>query len=305
MYFTGMHTWHDLELNACRDSLVSGCTFDDYRGTTEMLQLDYAGSTAQFPWFGPFDNTPCENITIERCVFDDPQVRIVNAMGNHMFLAGVVTKNIHIRNNLIKNCIYGVSFNDVEGLFITENVFDDTLIGIHFVEQQNNSKSWYLYRNKFYYLSGVIYGEGRMFLGETSTLTKGFSDVKIVGNVIDKAYFHGIGFTATKDVIISENTITNCGRNGIYVFGGSNIIVNNNTIHNIVALGEAGRADIVVGNSPTISDKVVVSGNYAGTIIVGSNIGTVLITNNFISTSITAGTGLVKNNVITGAWVAG
>jgi len=309
--FTGNNTsWHDLELNACKDVLVYRCFFDDYRGTSEILQLDFMGSAAQFPWFGPYDDTACENITVEKCVFKEvpSAVRTKTAIGNHTFKEGVVTKNFRIKECYFDRFWLAIRHLDVQGLFIEGNRFINCLLGVVFSERENDCYGWHMVGNYFDNSmrdSDASYDEGRFFWGETQVLSKTFSKIRIKDNFIKDSIFHGIGFTCSSDAIIEGNFIEKSGRNGIYLFGGSNILAQNNVIKESGMEG-TGWADIRIGhNSDTQTIGVTVSGNRCMEIQIGNNISGVLVTNNSVSGSIEyigSASANVYNNQIAGVW---
>lgn len=65
---------HFIEINSSKDVLVQGCHFKDMvnsdGGLHEMLQFDYANA-AGFPSFGSYDNTPCKNVLVTGCTFEN------------------------------------------------------------------------------------------------------------------------------------------------------------------------------------------------------------------------------------------
>lgn len=73
---------HLLEINSSKDVLISECTFDGMAVTDgnkhELIQIDYSYSSG-FPFFGPYDNTPCRNVVVESCVFKNGH----SGLGSH------------------------------------------------------------------------------------------------------------------------------------------------------------------------------------------------------------------------------
>src|SRR5699024_3973877 len=78
------------------------CDFKNY-GTdsmgSEMIQIDLAKGKTQFPWFGPYDSTPCTNITISNTRLENG----VRAIGTHYSGAGRVHTLIKIKSNVFYN----------------------------------------------------------------------------------------------------------------------------------------------------------------------------------------------------------
>ena len=110
---TNCQNSHLMELNGCRDCLITGCTFSGYdrdgsENYPEAIQLDIAYNGAGDSWNGVYcepgtpgmDNTVCQNITVENCQFKD----YPSGVGNHHCLFnGPRNKNIVIRNNTFSN----------------------------------------------------------------------------------------------------------------------------------------------------------------------------------------------------------
>jgi polygalacturonase len=64
--------YHAIELNSTKDALVDNCRFRGYidpggRSFSEAVQVDLAKAASVFGGFGPYDNTACEDITVQRC----------------------------------------------------------------------------------------------------------------------------------------------------------------------------------------------------------------------------------------------
>src|SRR5699024_10588565 len=77
-------------------------------------QIDIAGSPTWFFWFGEFDNTPCENVTIEKCTFRNGNCA---GIGTHSTVTGVTHKNIIVQECLFENlnsfAVSGQNWTDV------------------------------------------------------------------------------------------------------------------------------------------------------------------------------------------------
>src|SRR5699024_1154616 len=128
--FKNLRNWHMIELNACQNVLIQNCLFKDY-GTssmgTEMVQLDLAKSTTEFPWFGPYDNTTCDNIVIKNNKF----INGVRGIGTHT--SGTNTE--HTRITITENEFRNMSSQAIKGLDwsftkINDNHFYNVFIGI-------------------------------------------------------------------------------------------------------------------------------------------------------------------------------
>jgi len=314
--FLNCTTWHDLELNGSKNVVVDNCRFLNYKGTSEMLQLDYAGSSGQFPWFAPFDDTSCMNIEITGCTFmgagiNDNVVPFndkIKAIGNHSFKQSVTSKNVLISKCHFEGFLYAIYLQDVENLKVEKCVFRDNNTGVVWEQKLNNSKDWTITDCSFTHRDSILTyigvgGESRFLLGITNEPTLFLEGVLISGNKVHANCTNIIGGTFN-NVKIVNNTFEMARRNGIYIYGGDNIIIENNFLTNNARNGEADRADIVAGNNPTIKSKnVIVSNNIFDKIISVNTNENVIATNNIIKNFLQfAGGAQAKNNMIAGVW---
>jgi len=107
--------WHGIELNATRRATVERVRFENC--DNESLQLDTMNSGAHevFPWFGPYNDAICRDITIRDCWFEN----VITAVGTHsappvvnLTIAGCTVRNargIALKpsgyvNMLVENC---------------------------------------------------------------------------------------------------------------------------------------------------------------------------------------------------------
>tara|TARA_R110002153_G_scaffold128778_1_gene277367 strand:+ start:297 stop:1679 length:1383 start_codon:yes stop_codon:yes gene_type:complete len=90
---------HYIELNAVQNGSVRDCVFlgqvIDAQTGRDAINIDRADASS-FPEFGAFDNTTCDNITIDGCLFDG-----IQTMGTHNATGGHT--NINISNNTFRN----------------------------------------------------------------------------------------------------------------------------------------------------------------------------------------------------------
>ena len=107
--FTNMYDAHFIELNSSNNIRIVDCAFSGHSETKtghkdavkEGINIDnpdikVGGFT--LPW-SSFDKTPCKNITIENCEFNN----LERALGTHNYSAGVYHENIQILNNKMTN----------------------------------------------------------------------------------------------------------------------------------------------------------------------------------------------------------
>lgn len=234
--FKNLHQWHMIELNGCQHGLIENCSFDNYgtsgsRGT-EVIQLDLAKDNSTFPWFGNYDNTNCDNITIDKCRFTN----IGNScacVGNHSYSA-----NYPVTNVTIQNCYANVIGDFCRLRDFTNLVLDNNKV--------SNAKNFYvghsvetvcrglkLINNDF---SGLFRGsvdgvnDERFLAVNISGLgvnSLHFQNVRIINNRISNCRGHAIG-ACIDDCIISNNTFSDILWHGIYYHGGNDWVIQNN-----------------------------------------------------------------------------
>lgn len=60
--------YHAIECNSSLNVMISGCIFmGSGLNGSEAVQIDGMIDDGRFPWFGPYDNTSCTNVTIKDC----------------------------------------------------------------------------------------------------------------------------------------------------------------------------------------------------------------------------------------------
>lgn len=132
--FRNLHgTWHYLECNGSRDIDIDSCYFGAVFTThinAELVQIDVAKSTAEYPWAGKKDGTVCNNIHIHNCIFEGNAFS--PAIGNH---TDAEHKNVFVYNNTFRDFVnpdghagHRGALNFVsssKGIFIHDNLFDN------------------------------------------------------------------------------------------------------------------------------------------------------------------------------------
>ncbi|WP_394253629.1 right-handed parallel beta-helix repeat-containing protein [Arthrobacter pityocampae] len=257
--------WHLLELNACKGSRVLDCTFSEHTNSkqelTEMLQLDLALDSAVFPWFGPYDKTPCDDIRIEGNTFTDGTV---TAIGSHSRATGFSHKNIRIINNTFRLPATGYAIKTLN--------YDDLLIA----------------------KNTIIGGERSIVVNGTSGV--GCKNATVIGNQITSPQRHAVGFDYTTGIVCKDNIITGAGSSptatgvGVYLYFSKDAIVQGNDIsggdaaavnHGDIAIGGTNVATNPVGTS-----DVIATGNICDTVMVAGDSARVLVSQNIIKGSV-------------------
>lgn len=208
---------HSIVLEGCKNVTVSDSSFRNFYASLadssinamEAVHLDITnptGSEAE-----PLDNTPCKNITIKNCTFDNVQ----GGIGAHH-----AEPSIPVRHSSISIC--NNTFNNLEGNSIDASMIDGAIIS------KNTLKG----------------GKGD-FINSSSSC-----NLQIEGNNIDDAstgIYLSYGNHGAYNNIINNNTIKNTKHWGIFTVIekeflssadlNSSITVCNNTISNVKNYG--------------------------------------------------------------------
>lgn len=285
--FKNLHKWHMIEFNAINKGYIKNCTFDNY-GTsgsagTEAVQLDGMISAEQYPWFGNYDNTANRFIIIEGNKFNNIGAK---GIGNHSFTAGVVQKNIIIRDNRFDNVHTCISINDFNNLNVMNNTSNSCKNFLVTTTVNNNCNNLNIVGNTHignYVSNSENLGDERFVMlnpnGNVGDLRIEF--VNITNNHISSCAGHGIGFTANY-VTVANNDFYNIARHGIYHYGGLCGSIIGNTFKDTGK--EDSRYSIVVGNNSAEPSKgVIVNSNSIANlrgIQVGSNVVGIMVSSN-------------------------
>lgn len=124
---------HHMELAGVKDLTISGCTFTGFERTKnvtgEGIQIDILHGTDHFPDYYEYDDTPCKNITITNCIFDN----LFAGVGTRSGVVGSYFKNINITNNtfngIVDKAIAAFNYYDCK---ITDNVINNATVGVMF-----------------------------------------------------------------------------------------------------------------------------------------------------------------------------
>lgn len=259
--FKNLVNWHMIELNAVRNAVIENCRFDDYGGDgigSEMVQIDLAKGTNQFPWFAPYDDTTCDNIMIVNNVFKNG----VRGVGTHSSTVNKEHTKITIKDNefsnMRKEAIYGMDWAFTK---IHSNHFYNVFKGVHLtvlgrIVQNHSINDNYMY--------GQNDGESRGI--QITGIQNGYEirGGTIKDNKIKHFGGHGIGVDYSSTWLIDGNDVTACGKTGIILYGSSYCIVSNNISRLNNTAGGSVNTDMSARNTTT---NTVVIGNILGTIL--------------------------------------
>jgi hypothetical protein len=268
--FTKWSEWHAIEFNACSNSGSYGCRYHDAIQSDlneEAIQLDVSNNFGAFPWpsGAPYDSTPCKNITIDNCTFEN----VSTGIGCHNHSENIVVDGVTIRDCLFNTLKYRcVSSYNWKNLLVTGcTVYDAerfvncfglglTIPGlVSGIKVVNNSIELVQYGlnvdqdsgvNVDGVTDGVIFSNNilknitKVANNSRAMWIQGESQSKIhnviaMGNTVDVTNQYGITADYCVNPIFSGNKVTGCEQSGIVMFsctGGiisANIAKGNNT----------------------------------------------------------------------------
>ena len=285
--------YHHIEVNACDEVLIVGCRFTEgfasalteaaggspYNATlNEAIQIDAMVNSGAFPWFGPYDSTPCKNVTIKDCVFKDVGSGVGthsdNGLGAHTGIKIVDCKFANVYDCAIK----ALSWWDIQ---VTGCRFEDVYCGVYVTKSANRTaRDINISGNTFYRLGAnttnppTAYHESSAVKieGTNTALSNNPRNIRVVGNVVDGVSGansgSGIRIDYTAELAtVANNTVVGMRNSGIYIHGGGLVSVTGNSAKaNNVAAGS--HYDILMGNTGVSTEMTrgVIVGNTVATI---------------------------------------
>lgn len=255
--FRGLYSWHYIEYNGVSEGVIQDCNFDgciDPDGT-EQVQLDLMRDTGVFPWFGPYDDTPCRNILIQGNTFKNGR----KGLGSHSMVAGVTHDFIKIINNHFDNLSNdAIDCQNYARLIIKGNTLFNCANGI-MVRSSGKDHPIYGVTIEGNTINDCDRTENSRGIHIWSTVNRG----SIVNNVINKVGRHGIGVDYGNWWSISNNVVTNCSQAGVYIYGSSHVTLNGNNLSVNNTSNTDDRFDMTIGYMATDTTvNMVVTGNY-------------------------------------------
>lgn len=251
---------HAVEVNASRNVTFSNCRFLGYRDAddgsryfSEAIQLDLPTKLG-FPAFGPWDGTPCRDITVENCLFGpsgtDDTTSWPCGIGSHGTVHDVWSSGIRIVGNTFdQSTWYAIRPFKWNDLVITGNQLIGCAGGITHSTPAPNTESTkdadgvqhgtpqgsarvVIAHNIITgtTTSASISAYGRAEAGPENTLIHGnqITDttttaihatwcrgLRVADNVVDGAD-HGVDIADSTGVVVSDNTIVGAAGHGVH-----------------------------------------------------------------------------------------
>ena len=304
-----VHAWHFIELSACRYATIRGVTCRDYGAASggEMIQLDIA-SAGGFPWFGPYDNTPCTDVLVTGCTL----VNGDRGIGSHSTAAGSPHARVKVIGNEFRTFRnQGVEFYEYTDSVVAGNTFVDCVFGIRWRADTNQCEGLVVSGNTFDDMRPATNGSRAILFDGFSVAARLLRGISVSGNTVRECRSHAIGFNLCQGVTVTGNTVSGVTDGaGIWTWRTTRTTITGNVCYGNAA-STAGQADISVGQRTGTSSEhtdTIVTGNVVDTVAINQCQRTI-VTGNVIGTSYTVDTAPSTPTVqyyanhVAGSWV--
>lgn len=272
---------HLIEINSSQYVTIDNNVFKCVEVKNEFVQLDVSTNYEVFPWYGPYDGTKLQYVTINNNKFiQDTMIRpkeldLMNTgIGNHNGDNDNQIRHVHITNNYFSRVRQGLKFKCLISSIIDGNTIDFCQSGIN--HTSNSVIRDCVISNNY------IFGNYSSFTGKPENVERAcgirtgselLADSRnlIVGNIIKDMIGHGIWYVGGKYSTIENNLIVNCGCNGLYAgYATENVKYVGNTCYNNGRLDKNSYYDLLAVQQ-TRSDIAnsgnnVIANNYANII---------------------------------------
>lgn len=312
----GAGPWHGIEFNAVKNGHASNNNFRNGGGGLvggEAIQLDAALDGGPFPWFGPYDDTPCFDIAIEDNIVED----WATGVGSHSVPVNPNLRHTKIRiiGNDFKVTHNGISVlrwtdatiksNRISGINQDLTAVDYSSYGIRISFDANGRTSAIRINDNI--IDGFQRGRnnngnsrGISISGDPNDLSR-ISRIWINDNYVLNSGRHAVGVDYSSNIQINNNEIATQEQVGIYLYGSVLCTVTGN---HIAGRSLASTHDIIVASVGTSPQGLhIIQGNHLQKMTV--NAASCLITNNVVLEAITGASagGRIGPNLVAGSWV--
>ncbi|WP_342467280.1 right-handed parallel beta-helix repeat-containing protein [Bacillus sp. FSL K6-1006] len=228
---------HGLDCAGNKNVLIDDVKFSgyaDYKGDrwfSAAIQLDLMRSSENFGAFGSYDNTPSENIIVQRCHFSksDKLGGYARAMDSHTSTDGFWYKNIKFLFNVVEDTTeWAVSGNKWEDVLIEGNTFLNCASGVRlllpavtskYTQDKNGNPTNRVNKVRRHIVSKNTFINVKDRHAVQVYGRKGYQtieDVKINGNFIDGVKVkHAIHLSDVVGFTVSDNEFNNVGHHGV------------------------------------------------------------------------------------------
>ncbi|MEF3305665.1 right-handed parallel beta-helix repeat-containing protein [Paenibacillus sp. GYB003] len=228
---------HHIEINSTNGCQIRNVWFEGYLRTSreaEAVQIDLA-TKESFPHFGPWDNTPCNNVLIDGCTF----MECCRGVGSHSSLEGYNHSHIRITNchfeNISDNAIFARNYDQ---LVVAGNTFYECVSGIDVSSRSGKTYNVTIADNVLKNIRPKSdWGAIRVYTPTDMAKAGGrICNIVISGNVIENVFGPvGIHANQISRLTIGGNIVRNVGEGGtgrgIYVgYGQEGVVIRGNQV---------------------------------------------------------------------------
>jgi hypothetical protein len=236
-------------------------------GSIEALHLDFAT-----------DGTPCKNVEVSGCTFND----VPSGVGTHHSSGSKYAEDITVHDNTFKNvwfiCVHGANYKNLKvynntaencsTLFRAENtsaeVYKNTFSGLEKVSSSRYPTSKVIYSVLVQESSNVNFHDNKITNSNgTGIFYKNNCKGTIKKNTVNGCTVNGI-FIENSVVDVLSNTVKSCKSDGIRIMG-SKVNVKSNTVtgctSNCIDLYRGCYSSTVKNNKITSKSKLYISGD--------------------------------------------
>lgn len=282
--FLDVHSTHALDLNGCKDVLVSHCLFKGQKNpldnNKEAIQVSIAAKIGIGDIEGSsYDSTPSKNVVVENCYFGPSENNdsYATAVGDHFsvydkWVSSVVIRNnfiegtsnfairpykfkdIIVDGNIIENCKGGIYGSPTPGGYTSSNNASGEQMGA--AQKGENLK---IINNTFKNISDLGIHITSYPNKKIPNQNESYDMVQIHNNTFFKLEGVAIYAPEVKRLSVSNNTIFKCSM-GIQCYGTWHLSVTNNMVHTAETIG------IFISNNKkleegSVQQHAIVSGN--------------------------------------------
>lgn len=227
---------HHIELCGVQNVAITNSTMSGYKGSKnkEAIQIDITHSSKVAAGYRNYDDTPCENVIIYNCKFEDLQ----RAIGTHSAVIGEYHTNILVANNkfdkIAKQAVYGLNFRN--SVFVDNDIINSGeginlkywtgttsyMMPVSSSVKSNQDKANIVIRNnkietvaKADMSAGyAIYLNGGINTSSLFPIRDYYmDDIYVDNNTITAAYDAGIYFKYVRNSKITKNTVKSVKKN--------------------------------------------------------------------------------------------
>lgn len=284
--------YHGIELNSTSHASITGCKFRGYidpggRDFSEAVQLDLAKSSGAFGGFGPYDNTPCQDVLIMGNHFGNSDTAGTTAwprgVGSHSATIGRWHRRIRVANNSFEGILqYAVSAYNWEDTTVTGNAFVGCGSGVRLRAvilsdpadttdtNGNQTNASQVMRNLAVvgntFRGGLGYDDPIVALGESSGQ---ILNLTIAGNPIDGSTSgqNGIRLQQVSRATVTGNVIANTSGTGISCGVSGNLVITGNEVWGVSGNGIA----LTTVDHSTVSDNQIREPGQSGILVTSSS----------------------------------